>query len=167
MISFDAKVEEKDLYKYSMHHTYTSFQGIASVVAALLIFASMILRFDELSDTQRGFYVLIVFIFLAYMPVNIRMMAKKQALQEVFSKPLHYEFGEDGIAVTSPTSEDEAVLPWSYIYKIVTWKDYLLIYSNRVNAYIIPRSEVDSQYPAIKEYIESHVEDYKLTLKWK
>jgi hypothetical protein len=86
-------------------------------------------------------------------------------LQDVFQHPLTYELTETGILISSPTTEQPAELPWEYIYKVSSWKEYLLIYSNRVNAYIIPMSDIENEYSSIKEYITNHVEDYKLQLK--
>ena len=79
--------------------------------------------------------------------------------------PLHYEFAEDGITISSPTTEEPAKLPWEYIYQISTWKNYLLIYSNRINAYIIPKEDIKDVYDPAIEYIKNHVEDYKLKIK--
>ena len=85
--------------------------------------------------------------------------------QEVFKHPLTYELTESGIMVSSPASEEPAELPWEYIYKISTWKEYLLIYSNRVNAYIIPKEDIKDVYSPTIDYIKKHVEDYKLQIK--
>ena len=57
------------------------------------------------------------------------------------------------------------MLPWEYVFKVATWKDYLLIYSNRINAYIIPKADIQSQYSDVVAYIKTHVEDYKLQIK--
>ncbi len=79
--------------------------------------------------------------------------------------PLKYELLDSGLRVSSPTTEEPSELPWEYIYKISTWKDYLLIYSNRVNAYIIPKADIQNEYGAALDYIKNHVEDYKLQIK--
>ena len=85
--------------------------------------------------------------------------------QEVFQFPLTYELIETGIKVSSPASEEPAELPWEYIYKVSTWKEYLLIYSNRINAYIIPKDDIKDVYAPAIDYIKNHVEDYKLQIR--
>ena len=37
---FDITLESRDLYRFTLHHTYTGAQGILSVVVAILAFAA-------------------------------------------------------------------------------------------------------------------------------
>lgn len=164
-IRFSTKIKEEDLYKYNLHHTYTSNQGILSVILFVLLIAVWILRFQQLSLVYRVMYPAVAVVFLLYIPVSLKLRVKNQMLQDVFQHPLTYELTETGIVISSPTTDEPAELPWEYVYKISNWKEYLLVYSNRVNAYIIPMSDIEDQYADIKEFIKNHVEDYKLQLK--
>ena len=164
-IKFSVKIKEDDLYRFNLHHTYTGSQGIISVVLFVLLIAIWILRFSVLSPIYRVFYPLIAVIFLLYIPLTLKVRVKAQMQQEVFSYPITYELKDDGIYISSPSADEPAVLPWEYVYKISTWKGYLLIYSNRVNAYIIPIADIQSQYDETVNFIKSHVEDYKLQIK--
>ena len=164
-IKFSVKIKEDDLYRFNLHHTYTGSQGIISVVLFVLLIAIWILRFSVLSPIYRVFYPLIAVIFLLYIPLTLKVRVKAQMQQEVFSYPLTYELKDEGLWISSPASEEPAVLPWEYVYKVSTWKEYLLIYSNRVNAYIIPISDISAEYNDTIAFIKSHVEDYKLQIK--
>ena len=164
-IRFSTKIKEEDLYKYNLYHTYTSNQGILSVILFVLLIAVWILRFQQLTLVYRVMYPAVAVVFLLYIPMSLKLRVKNQMLQEVFQHPLTYELTETGIVISSPTTDEPAELPWEYVYKISNWKDYLLIYSNRVNAYIIPMSDIEDQYTDIKEFVKNHVEDYKLQLK--
>ncbi|MBO5618304.1 MAG: YcxB family protein [Pseudobutyrivibrio sp.] len=164
-IKFSVKIKEDDLYRFNLHHTYTGSQGIISVVLFVLLIAIWILRFSVLSPIYRVFYPLIAVIFLLYIPLTLKVRVKAQMQQEVFSYPLTYELKDEGLWISSPASEEPAVLPWEYVYKVSTWKEYLLIYSNRVNAYIIPISDISAEYNDTVAFIKSHVEDYKLQIK--
>lgn len=164
-ITFSVKIKEEDLYRYNIHHAYTSTQGIFSIVLFVLLVAVWILRFSVLSPIYRVAYPLVAIVFLLYIPMTLKMRAKAQMAQEVFMHPLTYRFTDTGIVVSSPVSEEDSELPWEYIYKISTWKDYLLIYSNRINAYIIPKEDIANQYEDAVAYIKTHVEDYKIQIK--
>ncbi len=164
-IKFSAQIKEDDLYKYNLHHAYTSNQGIISVILFVLLIAVWIMQFSQLSLVYRALYPIIAIVFLLYIPMSLKLRVKNQMQQEVFKHPLNYELLETGVKVSSPASEEPAELPWAYIYKISTWKDYLLIYSNRVNAYIIPKQEIASDFDIIVDYIKKHVEDYKIQIK--
>ena len=164
-LKFSTKITEEDSYRYNLHHTYTSNQGILSVILFVLLIAVWILRFQQLSLVYRVMYPAVAVVFLLYIPMSLKLRVKNQMLQDVFQHPLTYELTETGIVISSPTTDEPAELPWEYVYKISNWKEYLLVYSNRVNAYIIPMSDIEDQYADIKEFIKNHVEDYKLQLK--
>lgn len=164
-IKFSVKITEDDLFRFNLHHSYTSSQGILSVVLFVLLIVVWILRFAVLSPLYRAFYPLIAIIFLLYIPLTLKARVKVQIKQEVFSYPITYELKDEGLWISSPSSEEPAVLPWEYIYKVSTWKGYLLIYSNRVNAYIIPIADILSDYDNIVAFMKSHIEDYKIQIK--
>ena len=75
------------------------------------------------------------------------------------------KFTDEGLVVSSPTAEDEATLPWEYIYKVVAVNNYIYIFSNRVNAYIIPKEFFGDKYDVAIDFMKSHVDDYKLSIK--
>ena len=164
-ISFSVKITEEDLYRYNLYHAYRGNQGVFSVILFALLIFVWILRFSTLSLIYKILYPVIAIIFLLYIPYSLKLRVKAQMQQEVFQYPLTYELKEDGIQISSPASEEPAFLPWEYIYKISTWKGYLLIYSNRINAYIIPVADIQDCYQDAIAFIKTHVEDYKLKLK--
>ena len=161
-IKFSAKINEEDLYRFNLHHSYTSNQGIISIVLFVLLIVVWILNFSSLSNVYRVLYPAIAFVFLFYLPVSLKTKVKLQMQQDVFKYPLSYELTDDCIEISSPASEESAKLPWEYIYKVSKYKGYLLIYSNRVNAYIIPIADIESQYDSIIAFIKAHVKDYIL-----
>ena len=165
-IKFSVKIKEEDLYSYNIFHAYHSSQGIISIILFVLLVAVWILRFTTLSIAYRVLYPIVAVIFLLYIPLTLRARVKVQMKQDVFMYPLTYELKEDGLWISSQTADEPAELPWEYIYKIATWKGYLLIYSNRVNAYIIPIKDIQSEYSNIIDFIKLHVEDYKLQIKY-
>jgi len=164
-IKFSVKITEDDLFRFNLHHSYTSSQGILSVVLFVLLIVVWILRFAVLSPLYRVFYPLIAVIFLLYIPLTLKARVKVQIKQEVFSYPITYELKDEGLWISSPSSEEPAVLPWEYIYNVSIWKGYLLIYSNRVNSYIIPIADILSDYDNIVAFMKSHIEDYKIQIK--
>ena len=163
-IRFSTQIKEEDLYKFNLHQAYRSTQGWFSIIVALLFLGTWVLKFSELNIQSKILCPVLALIVLCYLPFDLSRLAKNRMKQEVFQHPLNYEFTETGVVITSPTTDEPAELPWSYVYKISNWKDYLLIYSNRVNAYIIPMTDIEGQYSEIKEFIKNHVEDDKLQI---
>ena len=98
-IKFSARINEQDLYRFNLFHTYTSTQGILSVVLFVLLIAVWIMRFSMLSPIYRLFYPLVAIIFLVYIPGSLKLRVKNQMTQEVFQHPLTYELTESGIII--------------------------------------------------------------------
>ena len=128
-------------------------------------------RFIAISEDLHDFslsapYFLVALIFLLYVPLTLRIRSKRQIrMSSVLKDTLHFEMRDEGIAVSTEHEEEEAVLPWESIYKAVTTKHNLLIYSNRVNAYIIPKAQVSDKLPQIYEALRKHCDDYRLHIK--
>lgn len=162
-ISFETQIKEADLFKFNWHHALT--QRIFSVTMAGLLLVVLALRFNTLPFFWRLAYLAFAAIILFYMPLTLKSKAKLQMQQEVFKHPINYQLKESGLVVSSPAAEEPAELPWEYVYQVSTWKNYLLIYSNRVNAYIIPKEDIGDVYDPAINYIKNHVEDYKLKIK--
>lgn len=64
------------------------------------------------------------------------------------------------------TNPSEATMSWDMVYKAVTTKQSLLIFSSRVNAYIIPKRFVAGQEEAVGKMLGDNLESHRLSYKW-
>ena len=56
-------------------------------------------------------------------------------------------------------------LPWNLVYKVVANSKRILIYSNRMNAYMTPRSQIGAQYDAFVEVASQKLDKYRVKIK--
>jgi hypothetical protein len=163
-VSFDVKLTSKDLFRFNMYQTYTSSQGPISILLAILVFVMAGVSFRDGSMGYGLLYLVIGVVFLVYIPVTLWTRAKQTLKKNaVLSGTLHYHISEKGIEVAQ--GDDSGVLEWKQVYKMVSGKTHVLIYSNRVNAYIVPREQIGSQYGALKEIAEQMLEKHRVRLK--
>jgi hypothetical protein len=109
-------------------------------------------------------YLIIGVVFLIYIPVTLWSRAgHTMKTNAVLSGTLHYDISDAGIRVTQ--NGDSGVLEWNQIYKMVSNKKHILIYSNRVNAYIVPREQIGDGYAALKEIAGKNLEKHRIRLK--
>ena len=163
-IEFDIKITDKDMYRFNMHHAYTGFQGIFATVIGISVFVVAILTMGKVDVTYTLLYFLFGIIFLIYMPVSLRMRSKRQILASpVLAESLHYKVDEEGVHVS--VGEQNADLAWSMVYKMISTRSNLLIYSSRVNAYVIPLTQLGDRYEAVKALAETKLEPYRRKLK--
>jgi hypothetical protein len=62
-------------------------------------------------------------------------------------------------------ASNSALLPWKDVYKIVETKTQLLVYSSRVNAYVIPLVQLGPDLKELKNYIKERTDDFRLSFK--
>lgn len=163
-ISFDVKLQAGDLYRFNMYQTYSGIHGWVSVVLAVLAWVMAGVTFGKAEALYTVLYVVCGFVFLLYMPLTLWVRAKATLrTNAVLANTLHYEVSESGIRVTQDGEAGE--LPWDMIYKMVSNRKQVLIYSNRVNAYIIPREQLGAQYDSLRALAEKKLEKFRVRLR--
>lgn len=161
---FDVTLCSRDMYRFSIYHTYSGFQGWFSVCIAILLLIMAVDTRGEVALMYTYLYAVFGVVFLFYLPINLYLRSKRQFLMsDILKNSLHYRIDETGVH----TSQNEATgdLPWEQIYKIVSTKHNVLVYSNRIHAFIIPREQILEQYEMIKEIAKLHLPAYRFKMK--
>ncbi|MCC8168443.1 MAG: YcxB family protein [Clostridiales bacterium] len=163
-IEFDVQLSDKDLFRFNMRQAYTGLQGWISVVFAVVVFALSIEGFRQGAYGSAAMYIVIGIFVLLYVPLELRRRAKRTFKKdEVISGKLHYSFSDKCILVRQ--GEESAELPWDSVYKVVSDKHQLLVYSSRINAYVIPRDQIAEQYDAIRELAVKVMPSHRVKLR--
>lgn len=161
---FDVTIDSRDMFRFNMYHAYHGFQGIFATVIGVLVLSVAAATVRKVETIYTMMYIIFGIIFLIYVPVSLYMRSKQQILSsEVLKNALHYKFDEEGVHVSQ--NEQTADLLWNQIYKVVSTKSNLLIYSSRMNAYVIPRAEIGNNYEVTVQLFQKHLEKYRLKLK--
>lgn len=164
-INLDIKIEAKDLFRFNVKQAYKGMQGALSIILPLLIFAYAWTSFGQVSIGSTLVYVGLGIVFLVYVPVSLWMRSKKivSDANNALSKTLHYEFKEEAIRVS--VEEESVEFKWENIFQMKTSGDLLLIYTNRINAYILPLAQVGENYEALSTLAHSKLEKYRIKMK--
>lgn len=161
---FDVNLQPKDLFRFNMHQTYTTTQGPVSIILAVLVLVMAAVRYTQMEYGYAALYVGVAILFIVYIPVSLWQRAKLALKKnQVLANTLHYQVSEKGIQVVQ--GEDSGLLEWSMVYKLVATKQQILIYSNRVNAYIIPKEQLGDNYDTFKLIAENNLEKFRLKMK--
>lgn len=164
-VSFDIKLTEKDLYKFNLRQAYRGMQGMLSLLLPVLIFAYAIASFETVSIGSTLVYVGLGILFLVYVPVSLWFRVKKtiQDPNNAISKKIHYDFAEDVIRVS--VEQEEVEFKWENIYQMKAQKDMVLVYTNRINAYILPMEQIGEAYKELSELAHGKLEKYRIKMK--
>lgn len=163
-IEFDITLESKDMYRFNMYQMYTSFQGIFSIILSVVLFATAIGTYGDVTLNYTLLYAVFGSLFLVYLPATLWIRSKHSlAASKILSSTLHYALDEEGIHVS--LGEENALLPWKQIYKMISTKNNVLIYTSRTVAYVIPKSQIAEKYQEIAELAKKKLEKYRIKMK--
>ena len=163
-IEFDVKLFAKNLYLFNMYQAYKGMQGILSILLPAFIFWMAYANWDKVSQQTSLLNIGIGLLFLVYIPVTLLLRAVKVVKKDsVLSKPLHYEFTEENIRVTQ--GEESVEFQWDNIYRMITIRGLVLIYTNRINAYIIEKKQIAEQYEDLAKLAYSKLEKHRIKMK--
>ena len=160
---FEVTITDKDMFRFNIYNAYHGCKGIISNLVGIWVHVMSGLTFRQVSVWNTILYIVFGILFLVYVPGNLYLRSKKQiSSSDVLKNALRYRIDEAGVHVSQ--GEQTADLEWKQIYKMVSTKSQILIYSSRVNAYIIPKEAIGEQYQAILGLAISHLEGYRLKM---
>ena len=164
-VSFDIKLTVKDLFKFNIMQAYKGMQGFLSILLPVLIFAYAVTSFGQVSMGSTLVYVGLGIVFLVYVPVSLWMRVNKtiKDTNNALSKTLHYEFSEENIKVAVEAESVE--FNWENIFQMKETKDMVLVYTNRINAYIIPKAQLGESYKELSTLAHKKLEKYRIKMK--
>lgn len=163
-IEFDIKLTSKDMYRFNLYQTYTGFQGWFSIIFSIVTLALSVITYGDVTLNYTAMYVCFGIILLIYTPISLWLRSKRSlTASEVLRGTLHYEIGEKGFKVSQ--GEASAELPWEQIYRMVATKSNILVYTNRINAYVIPREQLGDKYDNVAEIANEKLPKYRVKMK--
>ena len=162
-VEFDVTITDKDMYRFNLYHAYHGVQGILATMVGIWVLIMAGLTFGKVEIFYTIMYVVFGIVFLVYVPGNLYLRSKRQILTSATLKnALHYKIDDAGVHVSQ--GEQTADLEWKQIYKMVSNKNQLLIYSSRVNAYVIPKEAIKEEYQLIVGLAVNHLDGFRLKL---
>ncbi|WP_027422249.1 YcxB family protein [Lachnobacterium bovis] len=163
-VEFKTRLQSKNLFRFNMYQIYTSSQGIISIIAAIFVIVVGFYNLQKVPLQKTILTFAIGLLFLFYLPITLYRRAKVSIKQnEILAGEINYTLSKEGVKVKC--NEEEAVLPWKSVYKVVETKTNILIYSTRVNAYVIPREQVKDIYDDIFAVVNENLEKYRISMK--
>jgi len=147
------------LFDFLLFHAYSKFSGfLINILGLAVAFAGVFLYISgKTGAVGVALYLAASFIFLASMPLQLKMRAKKQTeVNPEYSKPVEYTFSdEEGITVAY--GDTSRHYPWEAILRAVVTPKTIGIYYGEDRALIIPKQDFGSQFADIFQMIAKHL----------
>ena len=162
-IRFSVQMTWKEIYKFTMRHNYFSLAGIIGTFLSTAALVVLIAYFGQLSDRDKTVLTIVAIWFLVFLPVRLFFKAKTQVkLSKAYAKPLNYHVNERGITVSQ--EEESQTIEWKQLFKIVETKSQYIVYSNRINAFIFPKSSIGNESDELGNKMAEYSKDTRVKL---
>lgn len=159
-IDFDITLRTKELFLFTLRHTYFSISGIFSLLISLGSLFLCLVNFRSFQTATIMALLFIAALFTIIQPLMLYVKCKTQIKKsDNINAALHYTLSEEGIAVRQ--GEQEADVKWYDIRKAVQAKNGLYLYMSPVRAFIFPKEQCGSQYETIRSAVLEQMEKHK------
>ena len=160
-LDFDVNITPGVLYDYLLSHTYRSASGlIGTIVGALLVAAFL--------TTNKIPYLIAGIVIIAYLPWTLFIKSRQQHLANpAYKKPLHFHMDSEGITVSQGDEDtaDPARVSWDEVYKATSTSMSILIYTNKVSAFMLPKKDLGDMKPSVIQLISVNVDPAKVKIR--
>lgn len=157
LYEIDVQIKASDLFDYSLRHSYTSLGGLLSTIVGILMI------YAYFAKNASPLYLIFGIIVVFYIPINLFLMSRQQAMQEAFQKPLHYAFYENGMEVSQDDIRE--MIGWNYIVKAVATSKSIIVYTGKNRASIFPRRDLQPDATALIRVLSTYVDPKKMKIK--
>ena len=163
-VMFKVKIEAKDLYRFFLVYNYRSVSGVLCVIASLASLVFLIVTFQHNEPLTNGILFFIALYFTVFRLLTLRQKAELQVKTNPgFQDELEYEMNQEGIIIRQ--NGEEVCVSWEQVVRVLETKDLILVYTSRVNAFILPKEQFEASVSEVKEQIEKGVAKKKC--RWK
>lgn len=158
-ITFDIRLTAKDLFLFSMRHTYTAVSGIFGVVISLGSWIILTVRFGAMDTSARLALFIIGCLFTVIQPLMLYSKSAAQARQNKdINASLHYSLNDEGITVTQ--GEQEVTVKWYEVRKCITSSRAVYLYMSPVRAFIFPADQCGEKFVQICRICVDKVKEF-------
>lgn len=159
-IHFDVDLTTKELFCFSMRHTYCSISGVFGLFISLGSWLICVMRYRELETSALAALIIIGFLFTVVQPLMLYSKAVTQKKRnDDIHEALHYCVHEEGITVSQ--GEQKVEIHWYDIRKQVQSASGVYLYMSPVRAFIFPKAQLGEQYETVCSMITERMEAYK------
>lgn len=150
---FDIKLTYGDMYRFDLYNTFHSSSGILSLVGAALVTFVAIFTAGQIGLIYTVIYAICAAIFVIYYPLLLIFQSRAEIDRStILSNPLHYTILDSGLDIISHAVEldNEVVLDWQDIMKVVETGKAFYIYTGKTTAYIIPKEQISAHVAKVR-----------------
>ena len=151
----DVRLTAKDLWKFSMYHSYRGFQGVFSFLFSAAALYVLIATWTTSSRPYRILILVCALMFTVWQPFVLYTKAVRQAKKSAIRDGMTLSFSAEGIVVTQ--GQEKLELLWEDVMVVKRIGKLLIIYMDRIHAYLLPDSVAGEKAPKITALMKENL----------
>lgn len=153
-VAFTVKLTAKDLWKFSLYHSNKGMLGIFNVIFSLAAIFLLVTTWGSNTAMYRALLVICALMFTVWQPFLLYLKAARQSKSPVIQNPMNLSFSREGVVVTQGTERLELI--WENIGRVERIRGMMIVYMDKVHAYLLPDSITGEKREALSElFLES------------
>lgn len=141
--SFNVQLTVKELWQFSLYHSYKGLMGIFNVLFTIAALYVLIMNWTSMAVSQKVLMILCVLMFTVIQPFMLYLKAARQSKVPAVKEPMQLLFTKEAISIAQ--AGQEAVVAWEQVGRVEGTPFMLIFYMDRVHAYLIPKSLMGAQ----------------------
>ncbi|HIX14847.1 MAG TPA: YcxB family protein [Candidatus Hungatella pullicola] len=154
-VVFEVRLTAKDLWKFSMYHSNKGMLGIFNVIFSLLAIFLLITSWSTLNAAYRILLLVCALMFTVWQPFVLYLKAARQAKRPVIQNPMELSFSREGLVVKQ--GEEQMELSWDQMGKAERVGKMIILYMDRVHAYLLPDSATGDKKDALTALLKEYM----------
>lgn len=154
-MKFEVKLTAKELWQFSMYHANAGATGLFNVIFTAAALFLLIFRWETLTVAYRLLMFGCVLIFTVLQPLLLYGKVRKQAKMPAMAAPMYLTFREEGLQVEQ--NDQVASFPWEQMARMDKKPTMVVLYMDRVHAYLLPKKILAEQEEAFYELVKTYL----------
>ncbi|MGL5437770.1 MAG: YcxB family protein [Lachnospiraceae bacterium] len=154
-IRFDIQLTAKDLWQFSMYHTNNGLRGGFNIIFTLAALYLLVVRWAGMGVSNRLLMICCALMFTVIQPLMMFLKARRQVKTPAMQQPMVLVFGEKGLHVEMGGQDID--FEWDQMGRMDKKPTQIILYMDRIHAYLIPNSELAGKEEDFFEMIRTHL----------
>lgn len=159
MSKITVHMTKEALYDFLLYHAYSKFSGfLINILGFAVIFLGV---FSYATGRTKAFgvvfYLTAALLFIGYMPIQLKLRAKKQVeVNPEYKGPVEYIFSEED-GITAKWEGGGRSIDWSEVTRAVVAPKTIGVYYGKEQALIFPKQDFGDEFLPIYQMIVRHL----------
>lgn len=151
----EIKLTARDLWNFSMYHSYRGFQGMFSLIFSAAAAYVLVATWQTASLPYRILLIVCLLMFTVWQPFVLYLKAAKQAKRPVIRDGMIISLSAEGIVVSQ--GEGRLELLWDDVLLVKRVRQMQILYMDRIHAYLLPDSVIGEKSAELTALIKENL----------